>query len=91
MKTICRIIWHHDAAIRTCYDRPMSTEQRPPSPDEILQLKAELKERWDRLPVEHQSVVVLNLLRELFDGEYQVWMVVALKVLFPQLSHDSDA
>ena len=64
--------------------------ERPPSPDEILQLKDELKACWDRLPVEHQSVVVLNLLRELFDGEYQVWMVVALKVLFPELCHDPD-
>ena len=66
------------------------TEKPTPTPAEILHLKDELKARWDRLPVEHQAVFVLNLLREVLSGEYQVWMVVALRVMFPDVWHPID-
>jgi hypothetical protein len=64
------------------------TERPTPSPEKILELKDELKERWDQLPVEHQATMSLTLLRELMDGEYNSWMVVALKVMFPDLRDD---
>jgi hypothetical protein len=65
-------------------EKPISTRA------EIHQLKDELKDRWDQLPVEHQTVFVLNLLREVLSGEYQLWMVVALRVMFPDVWHDLD-
>jgi|SaaInlStandDraft_4_1057021.scaffolds.fasta_scaffold483256_1 hypothetical protein len=67
------------------------TEKPTPIPAEILQFKDELKDRWDQLPVEHQAVFVLNLLRETLSGEYQLWMVVALRVMFPDVWHDLDS
>jgi hypothetical protein len=63
-------------------------EKQIPTPEEILQLKDELKERWRQLPVEHQSVVVLNLLREVLDGEYGLWTTLAVKILYPEFHHE---
>ena len=63
-------------------------EKIVPTPEEILQLKDALKDRWCQLPEEHQSVVVLNLLIEVLDGEYSLWTSNAIKILFPEFHHE---
>ena len=67
------------------------TEKPTPTPAEILQNKNELRERWDKLPIEHQASMLLTFLQEVLNGEYQDWMVVALRILFPEIWHDLNS
>lgn len=71
------------------------TEHEQPglNPEHLLKLKAELLERWQQLPVEHQATMGLVLLQELLDGEYGTWMreALALKgVMVEAAAQDQD-
>ena len=51
-----------------------------PFPEHILQLKSELSERWQQLPIEHQATMVLVLVKEVLAGEYGTWLREALEL-----------
>src|SRR5258708_3435643 len=44
------------------------------NPEQILQLKDELLERWHQLPSEHQASLGLVLLNEVMQGEWGEWL-----------------
>ncbi len=56
------------------------TEQDKPTPEELLQIKAELTERWRKLPVEHQASMMVVLLKSVMDGEYGEWIHAAIEI-----------
>jgi hypothetical protein len=55
------------------------TEHGPlPLPDEILNIKDELQQRWQQLPPEHQATMALVLVKDVFAGEQGDWLIDAL-------------
>lgn len=63
----------------------MTLEADQPSPKQILQLKDELTERWQQLPVEHRATMALVLFDNVLRGEYGVWLVNALALKIEQV------
>ena len=47
-------------------------------PEQLLQLKREIIERWGRLPPEHQATMLLVLLDHAAWGRWSVWTWLAL-------------
>ena len=47
-------------------------------PEQLLQLKREIIERWGRLPPEHQATMLLVLLDHATWGRWSVWTWLAL-------------
>ena len=48
------------------------------NPEQLLQLKREIIERWERLPSEHQATMLLVLLDHAAWGRWSVWTWLAL-------------
>ena len=65
-----------------CYATGIVKKPERPSidPKGILQLKDQLMERWNQLPVEHQATMGLVLLQTVLNGEYGAWMREALQL-----------
>ena len=53
------------------------------NPEQILQLKDELLERWHQLPSEHQASLGLVLLNEVMQGEWGEWLRNAIQLRHP--------
>ena len=49
-----------------------------PHPEQLLQLKREIIERWGRLPPEHQATMLLVLLDHAAWAGWSVWTWLAL-------------
>lgn len=56
------------------------------TPQDLLNLKNGIMERWQQLPIEHQATMGLVLLRQLFDGEYGPWTLAAIETLWKEKS-----
>ena len=63
----------------------MTIEAEQPSPKQILQIKGELTERWQQLPVEHRASMALVLFDDLLHSEYGLWLVEALALKIEQV------
>ena len=48
------------------------------NPEQILELKREILEYWERLPPEHQATMLLVLLDHAAWGRWSVWTWLAL-------------
>lgn len=53
-------------------------EQRVENPEELLRLKEEILNRWERLPGEHQATMLLVLLER---SEWADWVLEAQELL----------
>lgn len=56
-----------------------------PQAEEILVIKDEIAERWNRLPPEHQASFALTLSANVLDGEYGPWLLSAIRLLHPEI------
>lgn len=56
-----------------------------PQAEEILVIKDEIAERWNRLPPEHQASMALTLSSNVIDGEYGPWLLTAIALLHPEI------
>lgn len=56
-----------------------------PQAEEILVMKDEIAERWNRLPPEHQASLALTLSANVMDGEYGPWFLTAIALLHPEI------
>jgi hypothetical protein len=61
-----------------------------PSPDEILNIKDELQQRWQQLPPEHQATMALVLVKDVFAGEQCDWMIDTLVVAIMVAEHEGQ-
>jgi hypothetical protein len=71
----------------------MTTETEPPSSEQILHLKADLIERWQQLPVEHQASLAVVLFDSVLKSEYSLWFVEAMALKIEQVArgwHDEN-
>jgi hypothetical protein len=64
------------------------TEQTSLSPNEILNIKDELQQRWQQLPPEHQATIALVLVNDVFAGEQGDWLIDALVVAIMVAEHE---
>ena len=64
------------------------TEQTSLSPNEILNIKDELQQRWQQLPPEHQATIALVLVKDVFAGEQCDWLIDALVVAIMVAEHE---
>ena len=58
-------------------------QQRVEDPEELLRLKEDILNRWERLPPEHQATMLLVLLER---SEWSDWVLDAQDVLSKRLA-----
>jgi hypothetical protein len=51
-------------------------------PQHLLQVKDALHNLWKELPAEHQATMLLVLLKEIRDRDYQIWVLDAIQRLY---------
>ena len=61
----------------------MSSEQRKPAPEDLLQTKERLLEQWRLLPPEHQATMLLVLLKGIDDIDMRDWTRSAIATAYP--------
>ncbi len=76
------------ARIRCCIcHTPVHMAERPsfqPNPEQLLQLKDGILDRWGQLPAEHQATLMLVLFQQTLEGEYGPWVRSAIRLLGQQ-------
>ena len=58
-----------------------------PNPEQLLQIKDTILERWAQLPPEHQASMALVLYTQVFAGEYGPWLRTSIDVLEQKQTH----
>jgi hypothetical protein len=66
----------------------MTSETEQPSSEHILHLKADLIERWQQLPVEHQASLAVVLFNSVLKSDYSFWFVEAMALKIQQVAQD---
>lgn len=65
----------------------MSSEQRLPTPADLLQTKERLLEQWRLLPPEHKATMLLVLLKAIGNTEMSDWTIGAIGTLYSLVEH----
>lgn len=69
------------------------TEQAPgPSPEQLLQLKDEILQRWQQLPGEHRATMTLVFLKKVLESDHGDWLrqALLLTVLSPKSEENQE-
>lgn len=66
------------------------TEKHPPTPPEILKMKATIWHNWEQLPPEHRATITLVMVQTVESGEYGVWLMEALRLLSGDSQNQDD-